>query len=496
MLEEEIRELIEKVRRQQCESQCVEVKSAAKGCPERLYDTFSAFANQDEGGVILFGLDESQGFAKVGVYDAKNLQTRLAEAGEEMTPIVRPVVSIYEEEGKQFVVAEIPPLDVSERPCFKTARGRLKGAFIRVGEADKPMSEYEVYSYEAYRRQTHDELRPLPDVTEALIDETLVEAYLALRQQGRTNFAAAMTREQLWSTMGLLREGKFTMLALLLFGCYPQATFPQLGIVACRVAGEAMGGLGENGERFLDSVRIEGRLPEMLEGALAFAKRNMRTAIHVSPQTGTREDRDEYPLDALRESILNALVHRDYSVYTENQPICLTFFSNRVEIQNPGGLYGRLTLDQLGKTQPDTRNPALVVAMEALGQTENRYSGIPRIRRAMAEAGLPEPCFDDTRECFRVTLYNRVLEPGLGAESGKKHEARSEAALLAFCATPRTKQEIAAFLGIASIGYALRRYVSPLVEKGVLVMAFPETPRSRKQRYQARSAVDGDRALQ
>ena len=257
-----------------------------------------------------------------------------------------------------------------------------------------------------------------------------------------------------------------------------------------------MGGLGENGERFLDSVRIEGRLPEMLEGALAFAKRNMRTSIHVSPQTGAREDRDEYPLDALRESILNALVHRDYSVYTENQPICLTFFSNRVEIQNPGGLYGRLTVDQLGKTQPDTRNPALVVAMEALGQTENRYSGIPRIRRAMAEAGLPEPCFDDTRARFRVTLYNRGPEPGHGLESAKKHEARSEAALLAFCVTPRTKQEIADFLGIASISYALRRYVSPLVAKGVLEMALPETPRSRRQRYQTRSAVDDGRAPQ
>ena len=244
MLEEEIKALIEKVRNQQCESQYVEVKSAAKGCPERLYDTISAFSNQDDGGVILFGLDESQGFAKVGVYDAQSLQKKLAEVGEEMTPIVRPVISIYVEKGKQFVVAEIPPLDVSERPCFKTARGRVKGSFIRVGESDKPMTEYEVYTYEAYRRRTHDELRPLPDVTDVLIDETLVEAYLALRQQGRTNFAASMTREQLWSTMGFLREGKFTLLALLLFGRYPQATFPQLAIVACRVAGEELFELG------------------------------------------------------------------------------------------------------------------------------------------------------------------------------------------------------------------------------------------------------------
>lgn len=79
----------------------------------------------------------------------------------------------------------------------------------------------------------------------------------------------------------------------------------------------------------------------------------------------------------MRETVLNALVHRDYSIHTEGMPIQLTMYSDRLEVANPGGLYGRLTVDQLGKVQPDTRNPVLVTAMESLGQTENRYSGIP-----------------------------------------------------------------------------------------------------------------------
>ena len=77
-------------------------------------------------------------------------------------------------------------------------------------------------------------------------------------------------------------------------------------------------------------------------------------------------------MDAVREVLLNALVHRDYSSYTENMPIQLILYSDRMEVHNPGGLYGRLTVDQLGKMQPDTRNPFLVTAMEAMGQTENR----------------------------------------------------------------------------------------------------------------------------
>ena len=74
-------------------------------------------------------------------------------------------------------------------------------------------------------------------------------------------------------------------------------------------------------------------------------------------------------------------MHRDYSIYTEGMPIQILMFDDRIEIRNPGGLYGRITADQLGKMQPDTRNPVLVTELEALGITENRYSGIPTIRR-------------------------------------------------------------------------------------------------------------------
>ena len=72
-------------------------------------------------------------------------------------------------------------------------------------------------------------------------------------------------------------------------------------------------------------------------------------------------------------------------------------YPDRIEIKNPGGIYGRLRIDQLGKMQPDTRNPVLVTAMEVMGLTENRYSGIPTIRRSMQEAGLIEAVFTDIR---------------------------------------------------------------------------------------------------
>lgn len=101
------------------------------------------------------------------------------------------------------------------------------------------------------------------------------------------------------------------------FSPYPQAYFPQLCITAIVVPGKEMGEIGNQGERFLDNQRIEGTISEMLESAIQFVNRNMRTKTIINPQTGKREDRTDYPITAIREAILNALVHRDYSIHTE-----------------------------------------------------------------------------------------------------------------------------------------------------------------------------------
>ena len=79
--------------------------------------------------------------------------------------------------------------------------------------------------------------------------------------------------------------------------------------------------------------------------------------------------------------ILNALVHRDYSNHTENVPIRIEMYRDRMEISNSGGLYGKITIDALGKVHPETRNAALANMLELLKVTENRYSGIPTIRK-------------------------------------------------------------------------------------------------------------------
>lgn len=488
MVETELKELLDKIQNRKFEEQVVEVKAAHKGCPEKLYDTLSSFSNQDSGGTLVFGLDEKQNYAKVGVYDPQDLQKKVMEYGEQMTPFVRPIFTVYAEEEKVFVSAEIPPVDVTERPCFKTAKGRLQGSYIRVGDADKPMTEYEVYSYEAFRKKYRDDIREAVGASIETLDPMKLEDYLLRRKKNRPHLDTVPT-EQLYELIGILRDGKVTLSAVMLFGYYPQAYFPQLSVIATCVPGTEMGILDETGHRFTDSRRIEGTLPEMLDGSLAFVRTNMRTATTIDPKTGVRRDTPQYPMDAVREAVLNALVHRDYSIHTEGMPIQLTMYADRLEISNPGGLYGRLTVDQLGQVQPDTRNPVMVTAMEVLEQTENRYSGIPRIRHAMRELSLPEPVFSDRRGTFTVILYNqREMSPQ--AQGKREAEEQEDTVydpkeLLAFCQEPRTRKEIIAYLNISSSQYALRKYLDPLVRCGAIQLTIPEKPKSRKQKYVA-----------
>lgn len=278
--------------------------------------------------------------------------------------------------------------------------------------------------------------------------------------------------------MSIKRGEKVTLSATLLFSPYPQAYFPQLCITAIVIPGRTIGSLGDMGERFSDNQRIEGTIPEMLDEALLFVKRNMRTKTIISPTTGRRTDRTDYPITAVREAIINALVHRDYSIHTEGMPIQLIMFEDRIEIHNPGGLYGRITIDQLGKIQPDTRNPVLASALETLGIIENRYSGIPTIRMEMEKYNLRQPEFLDERGSFIVKLYK---ESKNDYEDMSNDEETNN--LIVFCKTPRTRKEICDYLGLNSVTYAIQTYVNPLVEAGVIKLSIPDKPKSPKQLY-------------
>lgn len=476
MQAEELLTLVKEIGRQKTEKQNIELKAASKGCPNRLYDTLSSFSNQDSGGIIIFGIDENKDYEVVGVYDPQDLQKKVTEQCKQMEPMVRALFTICEIGDKLVVSAEIPGVDISERPVFYKGVGRIRGSYVRVGESDEPMSEYEVYSYDAFRKRTRDDIRTVEGARMNLFHKDRLAKYLASVKQERKNLATNVSDDEILELMGVAVEGTPTVAGVMTFSIYPQTYFPQLCITAVVVPGTEVGVLGEDGERFIDNERITGSIPEMLDAAVDFVRRNSRTKTIIG-EDGQRRDKPEYPVKAVREAILNALVHRDYSIHTENIPIRIEMFRDRMEIISCGGLYGKITIDSLGKVRPETRNAALANMLELLDVTENRYSGIPTIRAEFRDAGLPAPIFSVRHGEFSVVFKNNIYQA-----EGTKKQGNMQDDILSFCDTPRTRAELIEFTGMSRY-YTMSAIVQPLVDTGKLKLTIPDKPKSPKQKF-------------
>ncbi len=474
MKDEEIIELVHKIGEIQCETNVIELKSSSKGVTEKIYDTISAFSNQDMGGVIVFGINE-ENYKPCGVLDAELVQKRVGEQCEEMVPVVRPVLSCISIDGKKIVTAEVPSADYSDRPVYWKKAGLTKGSWIRVGDMDKRMSDYEIYKYQAYKKGIHDDQRII-ESDWALLDKNLLNHYLEQVTIGKKNLFEHVSQDKMLELFRITQKEKPTLAAFLVFSQFPQAIFNNLCVTAVVIPGTQRGDNLSDGTRFLDNKRINGSIPSILSETMDFILKNTanRTVIDSS---GVRNDVEQYPPEAVREAVLNALIHRDYSVFSENSPVRVEIFTDRLEITSPGGLYGRARIESLGYESLETRNSVLTSILETLKISENRYSGIPTMRNLLKRAGLPDPEFIDTGTTFKVILRsapNKSVEQAL---------TETERQILEYCRTPRTRKEIANHIG-KTYNYVNSYLLKKMIMTGLLSLVKDENNK-RNQRLRS-----------
>ncbi|MTD58378.1 TetR family transcriptional regulator [Amycolatopsis sp. RM579] len=183
-----------------------------------------------------------------------------------------------------------------------------------------------------------------------------------------------------------------TNLGVLTIGKDPSAHVPGAYVQFVRYQGLDLGApVGDQHELRGNLVGTATRL-----GALLSA--NLRTKLTEGEGLFREETLPDYPLEALRETCMNALMHRDYE--RSNAPVRIAWFDDRIEVTNPGGPYGQVRADNFDRVS-DYRNPGLARAMKALGYVNRFGRGIWRIRTAMARAGSPVPEFhiDETSWC-------------------------------------------------------------------------------------------------
>ena len=408
MTKKEVMGAIKYMQKYQTETDKIEAKTAEKGCPQKCYDTISAFANKD-GGIIIFGINENNNFKEQDVYNVNDLQKQITSlCTTSLEPKIRPEFLALTYNGKKLLAVKINELPQKKKPCYYKNVGIHKGSYIRIGDSDEHMTDYEIYNLQSYTDDIKEDLRPIKRAEFEDLNQDKIQQYLEKIKDKKPNLSK-FSDEKILKLNGIIENstGKIhpTLAGMMVLGEYPQGYLPQLFIACVVVPGRKLGDVGELGQRFDDNERVEGTIEEMLDKSLAFVRRNIGTMVIIDDD-GKRTDIPHYPMKALREAIANALIHRDYSINTEGSYIYLRIFDDRIEILNPGGLYGNNRIENLGTDNIlDVRNNTIIRLLEETTDiVENRHTGIATMRDEMKKMNLPEPEFENLRGTFKVTF--------------------------------------------------------------------------------------------
>lgn len=410
----EVRDLISHMRKVGSDTQACEVKEAAQGVPKSIGETISAFSNMS-GGLILLGLSEKKNFAPVPGFDSQKIYSELQTAGDNMTPVVRMEIEKIPFESGTIVVAKVPPAPAFERPCFITKRGKYDGSFIRSGDGDRHLSAYEVDRLAEVRTQPTFDLEPVKTAAFADLNPEIVKKIVRRVKDLFPRVFGQLEEETILIQLGMIVriDGVVypTMAGLLAAGRFPQQFFPRLEVVFTLYAGTSKAGDLQTGERYVHSKELVGSIPDMLTDVLALVREKMNVGAVI--EGGLRRDVPDYPLVAVREAVANALQHRDYSPEGRGTHIQVNMYADRLEITNPGGLYGIATVESLGKEGiSSARNVYLsrlltYAPFEDGFVVENKGAGFMVIESALVQASKPPARVENSVSFFSLTFEKR-----------------------------------------------------------------------------------------
>jgi len=381
------------------EGQVLEFKPAEER-PSSLATSLAAFANAD-GGTLLVGIAErtDAGGYKVhvveGVPDVKIATDHLYTAAEMCTPKYDLATPERIDIGGKTVLAVTVPEGLGQVYA-------VEGRYVaREGSHRRALTPDEIRALLSRRGLFAYDRLPAPGATRADLDAALVREFVGLFRSGRRmGVDALLTSRELLVRPDGAPDGPLvpSVAGILLLGTHPQQFFPQARVAVVQYAGTTMG------ESFLKR-EIEGTVPTQLDEAEAWLVRNTLHAVTLRGMD--RIDRDEYPREALREAVLNALAHRDYS--QRGDRVRIYAFADRVEVHSPGALGGPMRLDNL-LVRRWSRNATLVQGLAALDIIEELGFGLDRMVAAMADGGLPAPVFTEIGDTFVVTLYGAAAQ--------------------------------------------------------------------------------------
>lgn len=369
-----------------------------------LATNLAAMANS-QGGTLIVGIVGPAG-TLIGVRDVENVIDRMIQAALSIEPpLIIPMPRTTRIHDRPLVVARIPP----GMPHVYSLDGRY---LCRDGSENGPLNPRDLRRLLIERGEVSFETQIARGASISDLDWERASAYASgLGSLSDTSVETILLKR------GCLAEQdgrpRPTNAGLLLFGKDPQAFIRGADITAARFAGDTMGDTFTRQD-------ITGTLPEQLQRAETFLVDNLRRGVQIG-KSMARAESFEYPLEAARELVVNAVAHRDYSIIGDN--IRLFIFRDRMDVTSPGGLPGPVTIANI-KDERFSRNPVIVQVLSDLGYIERFGYGVDRVYDLMHERRLRAPQFEETSGGFRVSLYGETV-------SDQAAEPVSKAALLA-----------------------------------------------------------------
>jgi predicted HTH transcriptional regulator len=378
------------------ESKTLEFKETMP-TPEAIAKTACGFANGGGGSIIIGVTDKEKKIIGINERDISDLEEKISSI---VYTLVEPTpafnTTIFNIEGKLLYKIEIFPGNL--KPYHLKNKGEVEGTYIRLGSTNR---KADIDTIEELRRRRmnigFDEI----EILEASIDDLAIgniELYLEKREKARDIPRAAPDTEFLKKIKAVRQQNGTvhpTVAGILLFSNEPENYIPGAVIKCARFKGNEM-------DEFIDQRIITGSLFTQAEETIAFFKKNIRRSAKIEGLYRTEEY--EYPEKAIREALVNAICHRDYS--RRGADIKFAIFDNRIEITSPGGLLPNVSIEDLGTGVSELRNKVIGKILNESGLIEGYGTGVLRIRKYIQEKGLIQPEFKENNGFFKAIFFN------------------------------------------------------------------------------------------
>ncbi|MBM3198413.1 MAG: hypothetical protein FJZ58_04060 [Chlamydiae bacterium] len=349
--------------------------------------TIVAFANT-AGGILVIGYSQAEGI--VGLEDIFHEEEKVANViADSIRPSISPEIEIVSVVGKNLLLIHVAHW---KGPFYLKKLGTPQGIYMRLGSTSRPADATLIAEMQRQTLYRYFDEQPLVDLSLDSLDKERAQAYFA-------KVGKKLEDAQLLSLgICVLQANRLvpSIGGLILFGknSVREQFLPCAKVCCARFQ-------GKDKTYIIDRLDVQGTILDAIDEVPKFIRRNTRLAAEI--RTIQRQDVEEYPSVALREALINAFAHCDYSI--PGSSIQISIFEDRLEIQNPGMLPLGFTLENLKEGTSRIRNRVIARVFNALHFMEEWGSGYRRILAACHAGGYKEPLWQELGTFLRVTFY-------------------------------------------------------------------------------------------